>query len=189
MTGHDPESPEHIVAHVFTALKKAAEEKIGRPVNKAFLTIPNFWTNIQKAAMQSAAQIAGLDCQGSVKEPIAIIKALSIESQEDLNVAVISLDGSEYHVAVHSVSSDGIVDYQAHSADLKLGHDLQRMTQQEIADSQEIRERLERPIENALTSADFGAEEIDQVIFYGNVIGVPGVFECLKALFDSKVEC
>lgn len=80
LTGHDPESPEHIVAHVFTALKKAAEEKIGRPVNKAFLTIPNIWTNIQKAAMQSAAQIAGLDCQGTVKEPIATIKALSIDS-------------------------------------------------------------------------------------------------------------
>lgn len=76
-------------------------------------------------------------------------------------MAVISLDGSEYHVAVHSVSADGIVDYQAHSADLKLGYDLQRMTQQEITDNREVRERLERPLENALTSADFGAEEID----------------------------
>ena len=78
-----PQSIEQISGIVLQAMKKAAEERLNRPVTRAVVTVPAYFNNAQKQSTYDAAKIAGLNCMRIINEPTAAAMAAGIHEQDD----------------------------------------------------------------------------------------------------------
>lgn len=64
-------SPEEISALILRELKSRAEQALGRPVNKAVITVPAYFDDAQRQATRVAGQAAGLEVVRILNEPTA----------------------------------------------------------------------------------------------------------------------
>jgi molecular chaperone DnaK (HSP70) len=71
-------SPEEVAAAILSYLKKIAEDFIGRPVSKAVITVPAYFSDSQRQATRDAGQIAGLEVQRILNEPTAAALAFGV---------------------------------------------------------------------------------------------------------------
>src|SRR6478735_305690 len=53
--------PQEISAMILRRLKEAAEKDLGKPVNKAVVTVPAYFNDTQRQATREAGQLAGLE--------------------------------------------------------------------------------------------------------------------------------
>jgi molecular chaperone DnaK len=70
MAGHDY-TPQEISAIILKRLKEIAERKLGRPVSKAVITVPAYFSDTQRQATREAGEIAGLEVVRIINEPTA----------------------------------------------------------------------------------------------------------------------
>ncbi|MDX2199024.1 MAG: Hsp70 family protein [Phycisphaerae bacterium] len=71
-------APEQISALVLRKLKERAEAELGRPVNRAVVTVPAYFDDAQRQATRDAGAAAGLDVIRIVNEPTAAALAYGI---------------------------------------------------------------------------------------------------------------
>ena len=71
--------PEEIQAKVLEKLKQAAEDRAGVPVKNCVVTVPAYFTDIQKRSTEDACRIAGLDCKRLLAEPTAAAIAYGLD--------------------------------------------------------------------------------------------------------------
>lgn len=64
--------PEQITGSLFTNLKATAERGLGHKVTDCVISVPCFWTEQQRNALLTAAQIAGLNVLRLINEPTAV---------------------------------------------------------------------------------------------------------------------
>ena len=88
--------PAEISAMILRELKRAAEEKLGEPVDSAVITIPAYFSGAQNDATKRAGEMAGLQNVRLLAEPIAAALAYGAE---DL-VLVYDLGGGTFDVAI-----------------------------------------------------------------------------------------
>ena len=79
--GAEEYRPQEISAFILKALKERASSALGRPVSKAVITVPAYFTDAQRQATREAGDLAGLEVVRIINEPTAA--ALSYESSSE----------------------------------------------------------------------------------------------------------
>ena len=109
-------------AMVLRELKSIAESRMGRPVQKAVITVPAFFNDNQRQATKDAARIAGLDVLRILNEPTAAALAYGFGRGLNQRVAVYDLGGGTFDISVLEIGDD-VFEVLATSGDTFLGGD------------------------------------------------------------------
>ncbi|XP_022831648.1 putative heat shock 70 kDa protein 7 [Spodoptera litura] len=101
-------TPQQITTMIIGRVKEAAEKHIGGPVTKAVISVPSFFTGVQKAATRDAAIMAGLEVLRITNDCIAAAVGHRLYHQVS-NVIVYDLGGTMSNVSL--LSRDGVSVY------------------------------------------------------------------------------
>jgi molecular chaperone DnaK len=115
-------SPAQIGAHVLKKMKDAAEAYMGKPVTKAVVTVPAYFTDDQRRETRNAGEIAGLNVLRMINEPTAAALSYGIDPSTDGLVAVYDLGGGTFDVSILEIKK-GVFEVKATNGDPHLGGD------------------------------------------------------------------
>lgn len=96
-------SPVDVSAMILGKLKRDAEYKLGEEVTHAVITVPAYFSQIQKDATRRAGRQAGLEVIKILDEPTAAAIAYGLDAQrtgETLTLVVYDLGGGTFDVSV-----------------------------------------------------------------------------------------
>ena len=77
------QSPEQISAHILAEMKRIAEWRLERTVNKAVITVPAYFNDSQRAATKRAGGLAGLEVVRITNEPTAAAMAYGLDKLDE----------------------------------------------------------------------------------------------------------
>lgn len=94
--------PEEISGIILEKIKRDAETALGEEILGAVITVPAYFTEAQRVATRSAAEIANLPLLGSINEPTAAALAYGISKggEKKQNVLVYDLGGGTFDVSI-----------------------------------------------------------------------------------------
>jgi len=116
-------TPEDAAAKILTKMKQIAEERLGKKVTKAIVTVPAYFNDSQRQATRNAGLIAGLDVLRIIAEPTAAALAYGIDkTKTPQKIAVYDLGGGTFDVSILNLE-DGIFEVLATNGDTRLGGD------------------------------------------------------------------
>lgn len=117
-------TPEQISAEILKRLVAEAEAEIGKPVKKAIITCPAWFTARPRDATQTAGKLAGLDVLKIVNEPTAAAVYYGLERLADGDLlAVYDLGGGTFDCSIIKYEN-GEIQHLASDGHRKLGgHD------------------------------------------------------------------
>lgn len=115
-------TPQEVSAVILRKLKQRAEADLGRPVNKAVITVPAFFSEIQREATRSAGELAGLEVVRIINEPTAASLAYTAQPDVAETLLVYDLGGGTFDVSVVQIEA-GVVEVRASHGDTQLGGD------------------------------------------------------------------
>ncbi len=170
--------PQEISAFILKALKTRAERQLGKPVEKAVITVPAYFTDAQRQATREAGFIAGLDVVRIINEPTAASLAYESIHAEDRTILVYDLGGGTFDVSIVKIEN-GIIEVLASTGDNRLGGDdfdakivrrladhIQNELKLPIQDNPLVMARLKQAAEKAkiaLSSSPFVTIEEDHI--------------------------
>src|SRR5262245_17827827 len=94
-------SPVEISAEILRKLVRDAEERLGRPVRRAVITVPAYFTSTQRELTQRAGELAGLQVEEPLDEPEAAAIDFGVSRLKDgERVLVCDLGGGTYDATV-----------------------------------------------------------------------------------------
>jgi molecular chaperone DnaK (HSP70) len=114
--------PQEISALILKKLKRAAEQDLGHPVEKAVITVPAYFSDAQRQATRDAGGLAGLDVVRIINEPTAAALAYEAEHEGSRTILVYDLGGGTFDVSVVRMSGD-ITEVLASHGNNQLGGD------------------------------------------------------------------
>ena len=115
-------SPQEISAIILKRLKEIAEQRLGRPVRKAVITVPAFFSDAQRQATRAAGEIAGLEVVRIINEPTAAALVYEAAQQQGKRLLVYDLGGGTFDVSVVRIE-EGVVEVIASHGNNHLGGD------------------------------------------------------------------
>jgi len=115
-------SPQEVSAMILRRLKQVAETACGCAIGRAVITVPAFFSDVQRQATRDAGEIAGLTVERIINEPTAAALAYECGHQEAKNILVYDLGGGTFDVSVVHIDS-GVVEVRASHGDNHLGGD------------------------------------------------------------------
>ena len=170
--------PQEISAFILKALKARAEKRLGKPVNKAVITVPAYFTDAQRQATREAGEIAGLDVARIINEPTAASLAYESTDSGTQKIMVYDLGGGTFDVSIVKIE-EGVVEVLASTGDNRLGGDdfdrkimdrlyehLESELKLSVKDDLVVRARLKKAAEKAkieLSAAPFTTIEEDHI--------------------------
>jgi len=114
-------TPQEISALILRHLKKEAETALGETIDRAVITVPAYFTALQRRATHDAGELAGLTVQRLINEPTAAALAYGIERPNaEEKVLVYDLGGGTFDVTVLDLS-EGVLDVIASTGNSALG--------------------------------------------------------------------
>jgi molecular chaperone DnaK len=110
-----------ISAFVLRHAKVVAEAALGEPVDRAVITVPANFNDLQRAATKTAGGLAGLDVMRILNEPTAAALAYG-QDQARERIAVFDLGGGTFDVSLLDLA-DNVFEVLATAGDSALGGD------------------------------------------------------------------
>jgi len=113
-------TPPEISALILRELASWASQRLGRPVAKAVITVPAYFSDAQRQATREAATLAGLEAVRILNEPTAASLAYGEGSRH--TAMVYDLGGGTFDVSIVSLEGD-ITEVLASHGNNRLGGD------------------------------------------------------------------
>ncbi len=143
LLGDDRFTPQEISAFILKHLKQRAEQALGRPVSRAVITVPAYFTDAQRQATREAGQLAGLDVVRIINEPTAAALAYESLYPQSRRVLIFDLGGGTFDVSIVRIEA-GVVEVLASTGDNRLGgDDFDNEIVKHLADHLKEKHRLE----------------------------------------------
>lgn len=118
---------EHCSALVLKYIKNCAEEQTGNIIEDAVITVPAYFTDVQKEATRHAAKQAGLNVLRLAAEPTAAAyhynKANLKDGQEVKTILAYDLGGGTFDISLINICADGSAQVIGVGGDPHLGGD------------------------------------------------------------------
>jgi molecular chaperone DnaK (HSP70) len=200
--GKEHYTPQEISAFILKSLKKRAETVLKRPISKAIITVPAYFTDAQRYATREAGEIAGLEVVRIINEPTAAALAYGTQKEENQRILVYDLGGGTFDVSIVTIENS-VVEVMASTGNNHLGGDdfdtkiVDRLLEHletehglKAWDDQALRARLKRAAEAAkihLSDYPYALLEEDHV---GRVRGVPVhlKYELSRMEFEEMIQ-
>jgi len=115
-------TPVEISADILRALKRRAEESLGRAVDRAVITVPAYFDDAARSATRDAARVAGLEVLRLVNEPTAAALAYGLDKSAEGLYAVYDLGGGTFDFSLLRMEK-GVFQVLATGGDAQLGGD------------------------------------------------------------------
>jgi molecular chaperone DnaK len=115
--------PEEISSLVLKKLKAEAELSLGNPVNRAVITVPAYFNDLQRQATKRAGELAGFTVERIINEPTAAALAYGLDRLNDRSrIAVYDLGGGTFDISVLELN-DGVFRVLSTNGNTRLGGD------------------------------------------------------------------
>jgi molecular chaperone HscC len=112
---------EELSALILRALKEDAEAALGQPVIEAIITVPAYFSDIQRKATRAAGQLAGLKVARLLNEPTAAALAYGMHLRgQESKFLVFDLGGGTFDVSVLDLF-ENVMEVRASAGDNYLG--------------------------------------------------------------------
>ena len=115
-------TPQEISAEILKAVKYQAEAILGEIVQKAVITVPAYFDDVQRQATRDAARLAGLEAVRILNEPTAAAIAYGLDERKDGKIAVYDLGGGTFDISLLQLTGK-IFKVVATNGDTRLGGD------------------------------------------------------------------
>ena len=114
-------TPVECSAAILRELKRIAELRLETAVDKAVITVPAYFHDLQRQATLEAARIAGLEVERLVNEPTAAALAYGFRPDADMSTLLIfDLGGGTFDVTLLECF-DGVIEVKASAGESRLG--------------------------------------------------------------------
>ncbi|WP_318388795.1 molecular chaperone HscC [Enterobacter sp.] len=113
---------EELSALVLRKLKADAEVAFGHEVNRAVITVPAYFNDVQRKAVKAAGQLAGLQVERLLNEPTAAALAYGLADNREQKFLIFDLGGGTFDVSIVDMF-EGVIEVRASSGDAWLGGD------------------------------------------------------------------
>jgi molecular chaperone DnaK len=98
-----------LAAELLKELKNAAQNELGRPLSRAVLCVPAWYTDHQRSAVLEAGRLAGLDVLRILNEPSAVALAFGYgKGLARKRVLVYDLGGGTFDASVVEITGDDL---------------------------------------------------------------------------------
>jgi molecular chaperone DnaK (HSP70) len=121
MAGHDY-TPQEVSAIILKRLKEIGERRLRRPVLKAVITVPAYFSDTQRQATREAGEIAGLEVVRIINEPTAAALVYEAGQHQGKRLLVYDLGGGTFDVSVVRIE-EGVVEVISSHGNNYLGGD------------------------------------------------------------------
>jgi molecular chaperone DnaK len=112
---------EEISSLVLKKMKEVAEGYCGESISKAVITVPAYFTDIERRATLNAAQLANIEVIRLINEPTAAAMAFGINNLDlEETILVFDMGGGTLDVSILEMIS-GVLDVKASDGDKHLG--------------------------------------------------------------------
>jgi molecular chaperone DnaK len=115
-------TPVEISAMILEKLKADTQAYLGKPIERAVITVPAYFNDSQRRATREAGAIAGLEVVRLVNEPTAAALAYGLDIEKAHTVLVWDLGGGTFDVSILELG-DGVFEVKAVNGNTKLGGD------------------------------------------------------------------
>jgi molecular chaperone DnaK (HSP70) len=99
-------TPVQVAARVLGKIKQVAEQALGESIEKAVVSVPAHFNDVQRKATKMAAEYAGLEVVRLINEPTAAAFAYGYRRGENFTLAVYDLGGGTFDVTVMTARGD-----------------------------------------------------------------------------------
>ncbi len=114
--------PQELSACILKSLKERAEKCLQKPIGKAVITVPAYFTDAQRQATREAGEIAGLNVVRIINEPTAASLAYESHNPTAQTILIYDLGGGTFDVSIVRIEN-GVVEVLSSTGDNHLGGD------------------------------------------------------------------
>ena len=136
-------TPQEISAMILKRLKDTAERVLGRPVHKAVITVPAYFSDTQRQATREAGEIAGLEVIRIVNEPTAAALVYEAAQHQGKRILVYDLGGGTFDASVVRIEAGVVEVISTHGNNHLGGDDFDHKIVEHILDHLKIKQGVD----------------------------------------------